>query len=228
MGIVLLKHRSRFVAQVPLLNFHTFVPEKVKDLVQVSESDTRRWKFYTYDIRFFASKTSVERWASWLTHWNLRAVIDGGPRTGDVILFALGSAELIGGVDYQDALLDAWLSWLQDGEPAGSLNVDRLQDQGHVRCLARLDDLRCVLVLHHDASAVVVENGGDPDEYFPYHEQICIAVRNLALDHFSRTGGTPKDSLQLSDEEFCKQYHSHHENRLPCYKTKKLPEQSQV
>jgi hypothetical protein len=231
MGIVLLQDRLESVARVPLLNFQTFAPGMVDDLVEISETKkTRRWRFHTYDVGAQVCKRSIEQWASWLTHRHLRAVIDDGPgdETGDRICFALLEAHRIGDLNYRDALVDAWIQWLQNGEPAGSLNVDRLQDQSCAGYADRLDELICALILYHDASTVLDEDTGKSDEEFPYDASMCRAVRDLALTHFALLETKPTDPLQLSQDEFCERYHNHHFENWPCYRTKKLPEQSQV
>jgi hypothetical protein len=218
-GIVLLQLDGQFVAQVPLLNFQTFASELVKDLIEVSESDTRRWKFYTYRVSTCLFKGSVELWASWLTYRRLRTGFDD-------VLTALSTSSFIGNVAYEDALMDAWVSWLQDDKPIGNLNVARLRrpNYGYVMCSDRLVDLRRALILHHDAGAVLPEDHECMGLQSPYDDSTSTRIRAMALSYFSCSERKPKDPLQLSDAEFCKGYHAHNKKGLPCYKTQCLPE----
>ena len=87
----------------------------------------------------------------------------------------------------------------------------------------RLKDLKCALILHHDAETVTMEER--LDLYTPYDKSVLSRVRDLALTYFTQQDRKPKDPLQLSHDEFCKEYHSHSQHNQPCYKTKSLPEQ---
>lgn len=224
---VVLMLTDKPVVNVPLLNFQTFASEKMPQLkTKITEGETHRWRFYTYNASGFMLKDSVQKWASWLTHRDLRAVINGGHEEGDSIVDALSGARFLRDPDYRDALVDAWMLWLQHEEPAGNLDVKRLQhfNWSNDMWTGRLKDLKCALVLHHDAGAVTMEDGENSD-LVSYSTSICKRVRDLALFYFSQPGRKPKDPLQLSDKEFCEEYHSHSKYNKPCYKTKRLPEQ---
>jgi hypothetical protein len=224
MGIVLLQQYTQFVAQVSLSDFKAYAADKVKDLVEVFESPTRRWKFYTYKLPRFVSGKSAEQWASWLTHHDLRAIWTDEPDDTAGIHIILRDSERIGDVDFEDALVDAWMSWLQPTTPAGDLSVARLQNSVSFRCSGRLHDLRCALILHHDAGAILAEDcDGSDVEDAAYGEFDSRSIRELALSYFSQSEREPKDPLQLSEAEFCEKYHAHHAKDLPCYKTKSLP-----
>jgi hypothetical protein len=222
MEIVLLEKGTQFVAQVSLLSFQSLAPEKVKDLIEVFENSTSRWKFYTYKISRPVFNRSIERWASWLTYHDLRAIQMNELDDTLGIHITLRDAEHIGDVDFQDALVDAWMSWLQDMKPAGDLSVERLQLHVAFQRPDRLYDLRCALILHHDADAIDLEDFEDGNDS-PYGNDTCRKVRSFALNYFSQPEREPKGPLQLSDEEFCKKYHAHQEKNLPCYKTWSLP-----
>jgi hypothetical protein len=227
MGIVLLQRYTQFVAQVSLSDFKAYAADKVEDLVEVFESPTRRWKFYTYKLPRFVSWNSAEQWASWLTHHDLRAIWTDEPDVTTDISNILRDAERIGDVDFQDALVDAWMSWLQPCTPAGDLSVGRLQNSVSFECRGRLHDLRYALILHHDADAIDlehIENADDSDS--PNDYSTCSKVRSFALGYFCQPQREPKDPLQLSNEEFCKKHHAHHAKGLPCYKTKSLPKET--
>lgn len=216
------------IVQVPLLNFQTFAPEKISDLkTEIAEGDTCRWKFHVYDASKFIFQYAVQRWASWLTHFDLRAIIDGGSTDGQKLRSAIIDASLvIKNPDYQDALVDAWMSWVQDGEPAGSLSTERLLYSGittYSGCLIE-NGLMGALVLYHDPRGIAPE-GKANSKYTPI---LCGQVQKMAMRHFIHRLNPhygPKDPLQLSDDNFCKKYHSHHKKNLPCYKTKSLPEE---
>jgi hypothetical protein len=227
MEIVLLEKGTQFVAQVSLLSFQSLAPEKVKDLIEVFENSTSRWKFYTYKISRPVFNRSIERWASWLTYHDLRAIQMNELDDTLGIHITLRDAKRIGDVDFQDALVDAWMSWLQDMKPAGDLSVERLQLHVAFQRPDRLYDLRCALILHHDADAIDlehIENADDSDS--PYDYSTCSKVRSFALGYFCQPQREPKDPLQLSNEEFCKKHHAHHAKGLPCYKTKSLPKET--
>lgn len=216
------------IVQVPLLNFQTFAPEKISDLkTEIAKGDTCRWKFYVYDASSFIFQYSVRRWASWLTHFDLRAIIDGGSTDGQQLRSAIVDAELvIMNPDYQDALVDAWMSWLQNGGLEGSLSTERLQDSGmftYGGCLIE-NGLMGALVLYHDPGGIAPKDKAK-SRYTPI---VCSEVQKMAMRHFIHRLNPhlgPKDPLQLSDDEFCKEYHSHHKKKLPCYKIKSLPEE---
>jgi len=225
MGIVLLQYEGKFVAQVPLLNFRTFASEKVEDLVEVSEAGTRRYKFYTYSGSFATFETSFKRWATWLTHRDLRAFKMDGPDNPTNLIAALGNCKFNEDDDYQDAMIDAWVSWLKDGKPIGDLNVERLQRTNffYTSWTGRLVELKCALILHHDAKAVSMKDSENLSS--PYSIAVCQRVRDLALISFAQPDRKPTDPLQMSDDQFCEAYHSHSQHDQPCYKTKSLPEQ---
>ncbi|KAH0024578.1 hypothetical protein KCU78_g5025, partial [Aureobasidium melanogenum] len=223
LNIVALKRKGTLVAQVPLLNFRSFHAEKAKDLVEISETKNDCWKFYYYDASALCTHSGVKRWASWLEHWNLRAFVK------DALCFSnsLLDAQDLGDIDYQDALVDAWMLWLQDGQCKGSLRVDRLRARNTISMAVVelhicLDDLGKALILHHDVKAGMADDKSSEQHY---RDHTRNAIRELAQDYFSHPEREPKDPLQLSADEFCKKYNSHQEKNLPCYKTKKLPEQ---
>lgn len=226
LGIVVFKDFQHIIAQVPLHNFQTFAPERVEDLVVISESNPRRYKFYAYDVPFFIGDDFIKHWASWLTHRDLRSLkMDSSGYENDLI-GALAMSKHIQDVDHRDALVDAWLSWLQTENPFGHLDVARLKRLNFFYSMwtDRLVDLKCALILHHDARSVTMEDD-ENSELFSYDTSICTRVREMALISFARPDRKPKDPLQLSDDEFCNEYHSHSQNGQPCYKTKRLPEQ---
>ena len=217
MEIVVLMLYESPVAQVPALNFKTFVPEKIPDLkTEIIEGDTHRWKFYTYSVPLF-SKRAVERWASWLEHRDLRAIV--GLRN---ILHAMLLAGRLDDTDYMDSLADAWILWLQNGQLAGNLSIGRLRSQSWLP--GHLYDLKFALILHHDAYAVTAEDS--KGEVLPYNKIVRERVRKLASNYFFQPEKEPKDPLQLANDDFCKKYHFHHKKNLPCYKTKRLPEKA--
>jgi hypothetical protein len=220
MCIVLLQQETEYVAQVSLLNFQAFAPEKVKDLVEVFDSG-RRCKFYTYKLALNIRKKSIERWASWLTYRDLRAIDMNGPGNGQNIGTTLADAECMNAVDFYDALVDAWMLWLQDTEPAGKLNIGRLQRDVWFYYHDHFYKLRCALILHHDPDSVTIEDWAFDSES-PYSKSACSTVHSLALYYFCQPKKEPKDPLQLSVDEFCKEYHSHHKRGLSCYKAKTL------
>jgi hypothetical protein len=161
MGIVLLQLKGQFVTQVPLLNFQTFASDKVKDLVEVSEVNTRRWKFHTCDVSTLACEDDIETWASWLIHRDLRAI------DNEIELHnAFHTARIVQDVSFQDALRDAFLARLREGQHSGSLNVDLLQLNEFMICWEFPETSACIidvsgdllynLILHHDAKAATV------------------------------------------------------------------------
>ncbi|KAH0287882.1 hypothetical protein M436DRAFT_81486 [Aureobasidium namibiae CBS 147.97] len=218
---VVLMHAGSPVVQVPLLNFQTYAPMRKPDLrIEITEGETHRWKFYIDDVPGSTPEDAVKRWASWLIHFDLRAVMDGGPMDSDKLASALFQASyVLGESDYRDALIDAWMSWVQNGGPAGSLSTERLRRSGFVTY-----GLMGALILYHDAGAIAMEDNEDAHKS-PYNDAICRKVRDLALISFAQPDRKPKDPLQMSDKEFCQKYHSHSPGNQPCYKTKSLPEQ---
>lgn len=154
MGIVLLRQGDQFVAQVPLLNFKTFASEQIENLIEVSDSVTHRWKFYTY-----TTDGDIQRWASWMRHRDLSDLISGGEMACSQIIRALlGIRHRPEHRDFQDALVDAWVSWLRTGEPAGSLGVRRLRLSGQRMCGGYLNKIRLMeaLIVYHDPNAAVI------------------------------------------------------------------------
>jgi hypothetical protein len=227
-GIVLLQLDGQFVAQVPLLNLQTFASWLVDDLIEVSETDTHRWKLYTYSVSTSLSKESVEQWASWIA---LRAIPMNDDRQLHV---AFHAARAVEDVNYQDALLDAMFSHLQEDQPPGKLDVDRLCfnefsicwdfPESHQCMLNVFGDLMCDLVLHHDAEACPRWSTIDEEEDEKHYDPgIREAIPEMALAYFTGPEREPKDPLQLSDEGFCEKYHAHNKEGLPCYKTQRLP-----
>lgn len=215
------------VGQVPFLNFQTHAPNKIPDLkIEIAEGGTHRWKFYIYDVSRLVFTGSGEIWARWLTHRDLRPVNNDRLALRGPIASALTDAHCIGDVDFRDALVDAWMLDLQSGQSAGNLDVALLQNSRFLDPLwtGRLQNLECALILHHDAGTVTMEENEDLHRS-PYNKAICKRVRDLALISFAHPDRKPKDPLQLSDDEFCKEYHAHSQNDQPCYKTKRLPEQ---
>ncbi|KAH0384295.1 hypothetical protein KCU92_g4592, partial [Aureobasidium melanogenum] len=227
MNTVVLEHERVFVAKVPLLNFQTFAPEKVKDLVEISGNDCSGWKFHAYNASVLGFERDVERWASWLINRDLHGVVSGGFGVGFEIGSSLIDAEQIRDVDYQDALVDRWMLWLQEGQSAGGLRVNHLRYRYSGPALIEthncLSDLGKALVLYHDGDAGMSES---TDNNHHYADSTRRAIRVLAQDYFSKHKREPKDPLELSADEFCQKYHSHHKKNLPCYRTKKLPKQT--
>lgn len=200
MEVVALGHKGILVTKVPLLNFETFAPEKVRDLVKISGSEPWGWKFYAYDASVISFETDVERWASWLICRDIHNVVNNGSDIGD----CLEDAKQIGDLDYQDALVDKWMLWLQEGKSAARLSVERLRYRFVVEALFEfqecLRDLGKALVLHHDAEAGTTEDTGGSQHY---QESTREAVRVLAQNYFVKPGRESKDPLQLSANEFC-------------------------
>jgi hypothetical protein len=209
------------VVKVPVINFQTFATDRIRQLETViADAGNQRCNFYTCDASALEFKEPVENWASWLTHRDLRAFDDDD--RGWCLRVALYEAELIGDVDYQDVLVDALILWLQDGVPAGSVDIDRLRRYQTVGYPPFFEDLQAALILHHDTEAALTEEKGK----LKYEQDICKMVREMAIRYFSRSEREPKDPLQLSDDEFCKTYHTHHKNGQPSYKTKHLPQKT--
>lgn len=215
------------VVQVSLADFQARVPNMIPDLkTETTESETHRWKFYIYNASEFIYRQSCERWARWLTHRDLRAISNCWLASGTGIVYALTDAGHIGDPVYQDASVDAWMLWLQRGQPAGKLDVELLRFSRWMNLLwtGRLEELNCALILHHDAGAVTMEDDGDLHKS-PYDHSICRRVCDLALTSFAQPDRRLEDPLRLSDKEFCEKYHAHSSDNQPCYKTKHLPEQ---
>jgi hypothetical protein len=120
--------------------------------------------------------------------------------------------------DYRDEMVDTWMWWLRDGAFPGSLNVDLLRQGGHKDLVGHVFELMCALVLWHDEQVAFVESGLD----LHYGKQICKRVLELPQLYF--TNKEPKDPLELSDMEFCQQYHTHNDSNSPCYKEKRASE----
>ncbi|KAH0365270.1 hypothetical protein KCU65_g6221, partial [Aureobasidium melanogenum] len=130
--------------------------------------------------------------------------------------------------DYQDALIDTWIVWLRNDKPAGSLDVYRLRRRVPASATIGIyspctSDLANALILYHDTEVGMRQEASGPQIY---RATTCEAVRELAQKYFSKPEREPKDPLQLSADEFCQKYHSHHKKNLPCYRTKKLPQQT--
>jgi hypothetical protein len=226
MKVVFLKLDGALLVQVPLLNFQAFVPQKIKLLeLEFAESEEHRLKYYTYDTTFLAVASDVRTWACWLETrdvGNLVGCLVQGRAYSRSIYTALQDADLLEDVDYRDALIDAWMIWLKELKPTGTLAVDRLRHfamHGHT---VRLGDLLSALILHHDPKAVLTEDQDKPQ----YTIMVCNEVRSRVVSYFSQSEREPEDPLQLSDDEFCKKYHSHHKKGQPCYKTKALPKEA--
>ncbi|KAH0016940.1 hypothetical protein KCU78_g7689, partial [Aureobasidium melanogenum] len=202
--IVAMKHKGTFVAQVPLPNFQRFHPEKVKDLVEISETNNDCWRFFYYDASALCTRSAVNDWASWLEHWDLRALVKNAVHISN----ASSDADVLGDTDYRHALVDAWMEWIQEGQCQGSLSVDRLRCKGFytstmtlVEVHSFLDELGRALILHHDAEAGMAD---DRNKVQYYRSSTHTLVRRLAQEYFSRLEKEPKDPLLLSAEDFCK------------------------
>jgi hypothetical protein len=222
METVILKHNGSPVVHMPMSNFKTFAPDKILGLrMELTEGDTHRWRLHSYDAPAQTSPISIKRWASWMKNQDLRAVADGGSEHGTKLLSAIIETNDITLADsgYQDALVDAWMSWVRETGPAGTLSVDRLRDSGLQTCHSCLNSLMGALILHHDAEAALAKD----KTKLQYRSVICDRVRDMAMSYFFQPDREPKDPLQLSDDEFCKKYHSHHKKDVPCYKTRSLP-----
>jgi hypothetical protein len=228
MGIVLLQLKGQFVTQVPLLNFQTFASDKVKDLVEVSEVNTRRWKFHTCDVSTLACEDDIETWASWLIHRDLRAI------DNEIELHnAFHTARIVQDVSFQDALRDAFLARLREGQHSGSLNVDLLQLNEFMICWEFPETSACIidvsgdllynLILHHDAKAATVGGPFGMNDEGYYKSDIREQIPDLALAYFTGPKSERRDPLQLSDDEFCRKYHAHNKENQPCYRTHRLP-----
>ncbi|KAK6006584.1 hypothetical protein QM012_006994 [Aureobasidium pullulans] len=215
---VLLERAEAFVAQVPIFNFQTFVPARIKDLIEVSDTDARRWQFYTYAIPD-PDKYAVND----IKLWDLRAMVNNDPEDASHISAALVDAEALGDTDHMDALIDNLVSWLQAGMSKGSLDVTKLRCNSYdlLENHACWEVLGIVLILHHDAEAAM--SGRDTVDVSAYDSDTCRIVQEAAMMYFAKPEREPKDPLQLSVDEFCQKYHTHHKQNLPCYKTKKWP-----
>jgi hypothetical protein len=160
-----------------------------------------------------------------MRHRDLSDLISGGEMACSQIIRALlGIRHRPEHRDFQDALVDAWVSWLRTEELAGSLGVRRLRLSGQRMCGGYLNEIRLMeaLILYHDPNAGVIRDG--PGRC--YRHAIRVRVQEMAMNYFSRPEREPKDPLQLSEDEFCKTYHAHNKEGQPCYKTKTLPEET--
>ncbi|KAG9685875.1 hypothetical protein KCU95_g12414, partial [Aureobasidium melanogenum] len=222
--IVAMKHKGEIVAHVPLPNFRSFHPGRVKDLVEISDVENDCWKFHYYDASALCNGSAVQNWVSWLQHWDLRAIT----KNGFWFSCAFTDARDLEDTDYQDALVDAWMKWLQEGQPRGTLSVDRIRSKGltettFMEDFSCFDDSGKALILHHDTKAGMADDKANQQYYQDYTRG---AIRELAQEYFSQHKREPNDPLTLSADEFCQKYHAHHKKNSPCYRTKKLPGQT--
>ncbi|KAG9854929.1 hypothetical protein KCU98_g2391, partial [Aureobasidium melanogenum] len=157
---VFLKYEGLPMAEVPLRNFRRLASEKVKDLDrEIFESNTHRWKLYTFGMpRLYGlyAKERIENWVSWLTHSDLRAVVRGDSWDDKNIEAALVDARDLDDVGYQDALVDALIAWIRKEESPGSIDVKWLR-RNNERFFRYHDCLKAIgiaLIWHHDRAGV--------------------------------------------------------------------------
>jgi hypothetical protein len=154
METVVLMLNGSPVVKVPVINFQTFATDKIRYLETViADAGNQRWKFYTYDASELGITESVEKWASWLIYRDLRAVVDGGDQDGTSVHDAVVAADDILDTEYSDALIDYWVSWIKNKQPAGTLSTDRLRTCNAIFpwiCVARYNNVVGALVLYHD------------------------------------------------------------------------------
>jgi hypothetical protein len=206
-----------FVEIVPLDNFKRLVPARASQLCYVnltSESDDPHWKFYTYDAHELLSSYVIKHFARWIIHRDLGSLATT-VSDNDEIYDALERCSLVRENDYQDELLDTWMSWLLDGVYPGDLNIDRLRRGGHKDLSGDVFDLMCALVIWHDGEARFVESELD------LHYSSRIRERVLKLPKLVFINKEPKNPLELSDKQFCRTYHAHNDSNSPCYKEKR-------
>jgi len=215
--VVLLKFEGGTVAEVPLLNLVRFgIAKTISRLkFEIVGSEESRI-FWTLDLPGVHSARGVQQWASWLTHRDLRAVAADPRDRGWTLRTALDDAEAIADIDYQDALMDAWKSWVDDGAHP---NVDRLRHQAFQTCPSSIEDLFSAMVLRHDIEAGLLKDG----EALVYSDKIREKVRVLAVSLLSRHERVEiKNPLELSEDEFCQEHHAHNKLRQLCYKVKRM------
>lgn len=215
---VFLKLEGIPVAEIPLKRFWTLASEKAKELTRETfESATHHWKLYSFIVpRLYGpyAEHRVKEWASWLIHGDLRAVVRGDSFDDKNIDAALVDARDLSDVGYQDALVDALMVWiLKQGSP-GSIDTRWLR-RNYARFFRHHDCLKAIgiaLIWHYDSAAVR-----------RYDSQTRSDIRQAFNRYLHDETTEPKDPLEMSANDFCNTYHSHHEMDMPCYRTKWLP-----
>ncbi|THZ12428.1 hypothetical protein D6C90_10382 [Aureobasidium pullulans] len=221
LGVVLLKnHRGDVVTHVPLVNFKIFAPTLVKELEtqNLGECNLSIYTHTSVTSHDSLPNPDVQRWANWLVKRDIRTSLGGEASSAAHAGRALIHAKILGDFGYQDALIDFLIVRFQDKNDPTKLDIPRFRTFMSSRWAYRLHIIPEVLILHHDAKAAATGQYG------------CVLrqrVEKLAFKHFSAPDECPKDPLSLSTEEFCKAYHQHHKENLPCYKTQKLPDTSE-
>jgi hypothetical protein len=206
------------IETVPLLNFKRLVPGEVRRLCHVTaEKDNAIWKSYTYDASGLSHLRVVGQFARWIEHGDLQFLATT-VSDHDEMYNALAICLFIKESDYQDEMVDTWMWWLRDESLPGSLNVDRLRQDGFEGLDGTVFELMCALVLWHDGEIIVVQRQLD----LHYGHLVCKRVFGLSTLYFTKK--EPKDPLELSDKEFCQQYHAHNDSNSPCYRTKRASE----
>ncbi|KAH0337193.1 hypothetical protein KCU81_g8194, partial [Aureobasidium melanogenum] len=219
LATVFLKYEGIPMAEIPSRRFRKLASEKVKDLErEIFESNTHRWKLYAYNVpRLYGpyAEDRIKRWVSWLIHSDLRAVVRGESWDDTSIEAALVDARDLDDVRYQDALLDALIAWIRKEGSPGSIDVKWLR-RNNERFFRYHDCLKAIgiaLIWHYD--------GKRTGYYGPETRSDIREIHDRYLDGLE---AEPEDPLNLSADDFCKTYHSHHEMKMPCYRIKKLPE----
>jgi hypothetical protein len=206
------------IETVPLLNFKRLVPGEVRRLCHVTaENDNAHWKSYTYDACGLISPGVVEQFARWIIHGDLRFLATTVSNNNEMYN-ALEICTFIKESEYLDEMIDTWLWWLRDECLPGSLNVDRLRPGGYRSLDGTVFELICALVLWHDGETIIVQRQLD----LHYGHLVCKRVPELSTLYFTKK--EPKDPLELSDKEFCQQYHAHNDSNSPCYKDMRASE----
>lgn len=173
---------------------------------------------YTYRSGPLSINPYIRTWANWLVKRDIKAALGGESSRAYHASRALWVAQILGDVDYQDALIDFLFVHLQDKNDPTKLDIPRFRNFMSSRWASSLHIIPEVLILHHDAKAAATGW---------YGHELRQRVEKIAFKHFSAPDECPKDPLSLSTEEFCKTYHQHHKKNLPCYKTQKLPDTSE-
>lgn len=173
---------------------------------------------YTYKSGPCLYSCDIRKWADWLVKRDIRTALGSESSSVCPTAQALWNAQVLGDVDYEDALIDFLFVQFQSKNDPTKLDIPRFRNFMSSGWAYRLRIIPEALVLHHDAKATRT------GQYNPVIRQL---VHEFAFKHFSASDECPKDPLSLSAEEFCFKYHQHHKKNLPCYKTQKLPSTSE-
>ncbi|THY74999.1 hypothetical protein D6C93_10383 [Aureobasidium pullulans] len=218
LGVVLLKnHLGEVVTQVPLINFKIYASSVVKDL-KTQIMGERNLIIYTYKSGSSLINPDIRTWADWLVKRDIGTALGGESSSVCPAGQALWNAQVLGDVDYEDALIDFLFVQFQSKNDPTKLDIPRFRNFMSSGWASSWHIIPEALILHHDAKAAA--NG-------QYIDGIRQRVEKFSFKHFSAPDECPKDPLSLSTEEFCKTYHQHHTKDLPCYKTQKLPDTSE-